>query len=271
MHSSIKIKKIVNNFDKSICVQEIWDIGSRDGKDSLELARVFPNAIITAFEPNPTTFDSVQKIADSSSGRINAKKMALSDSDNASTIFYMIDTNSTLTSWEDGNPGASSLFRANNQIGFEKYVQTPIIVESFSAQTLIERKDCSLPDLLWMDSQGSEKLIFKGFGRYLSQVNLIYVELSFEQVYLNQPLADEVVQFLSQTFYWHSNLYVGELQFDALFINKNKAGISLFLRNLILKTSLNHLMRKTKSRSPLNLRVLSDLKKRVAIYVMNYL
>jgi FkbM family methyltransferase len=236
-HTSEGIRSIISNFEKIDAIQEIWEIGSRDGQDAKAMLEVFPFAKVKCFEPNPDTFKLVEDVSKKSFGKIVALNIALSDSDGEIT-FHKIDTSSTVTTWQDGNPGASSMFIASPDYDVEKYFQIAIKVRSHQAKTLIESQGFSIPNFIWMDVQGAEKLVIQGFGRHLSSVDFIYVELSLKPLYLGQPLAIDVVKLLSKDFYWYANLSTGSWQFDALFVNKKYSSYKLLFRNLLLLSSL---------------------------------
>lgn len=237
-HESKKIMKIINRLHVQTKIEEIWEIGSRDGRDSKKMSETFPMARIIAFEPNLETFELVEQVAMNSFGKIDAFNIALSDADGEIT-FYKIDTDRTVTSWPDGNPGASSIFVANNLSDIEKYVQVPVEVMANRAKTLIQEKRARIPNLIWIDAQGAEGKILKGFEETLSSVDFIYVELSLVELYLGQPLASEIVEFLSRNFYWHSNLSRGYLQFDAFFVNKKNSGLHVKVRDWFFHLSLH--------------------------------
>ena len=236
-HSSEKIKAIIGKIGKIEGVREIWEIGSRDGQDARIMSEVFPLAKVKAFEPNPDTFRLVEQTSLASNGHIKALNIALSNCDGDIT-FHKIDTTSTITSWLDGNPGASSLFIASEDYDIEKYIQIPIKVMSKKAMTLIEDERFAIPNLIWMDVQGAEKLVLEGFDKYLSDVDFIYVELSLRRLYQEQPLAGKVVKLLSKNFLWHSNLSMSTWQFDGLFVNKTYQTPNLRSRNFLLNVSL---------------------------------
>jgi FkbM family methyltransferase len=227
----------MDKFVNSDLITNIWEIGSRDGDDALKMIREFNEARVSCFEPNPDTFKSVQEIAQNSNNRISAHQLALCDKD-GEILFYKIDTVETLTSWEDGNPGASSIFEANPDYKFEKYAQEPILVSCAKPASLIRDLDFQVPNFIWMDVQGSEKLILDGFEEFLKEVDFIYVELSLKPIYKGQPLAKEVVNLLRENFLWYSNLTFGEWQFDGFFINKKYATVTLRIRDLLLQKSL---------------------------------
>jgi hypothetical protein len=94
-----------------------------------------------------------------------------------------------------------------------------------------------------MDVQGAEGLVIKGFDEHIRNVYFIFVELSLKPLYLNQPLASEVIKLLSKDFYWYGNLTNGSWQFDAFFINKKYRTHRLRARNKLLMLSLKSHLR----------------------------
>lgn len=241
-HTSEKISKKLSRHLSLSKISNIWEIGSRDGEDAKLLSRTFPSASIIAFEPNPDTYPKVLAACNSHVGRLTSKNIALSDTD-GEIVFYKIDTDRTQTTWDDGNPGASSLFLANGEYPVETYVQIPIQVSSCTAKKLIEGEQFAVPNFIWMDVQGSEGLVLKGFGEFLSEVDSIYVELSLKAGYHGQALAHEIIKLLSKDFYWHSNLSTGKWQFDALFVNKKHKSRTLQLKHAFLVFSLKSKIR----------------------------
>ena len=243
-------------------ISSVWEIGSRDGEDAAFLSRAFPSAQIHAFEPNPDTFHLVAEQADSSNGKIVAYNLALTDKDGAQT-FLKIDTRQTLTTWVDGNPGASSFFRANQDYEFEKYVQTPVKVECSKPSTLIIESSLRAPNFLWIDVQGSELNLLKGFGEFLDQVDFIYIELSIEPLHHDAPLAGEIVTFLSTNFNWYANITKGTSQINALFISKRNGGVRDLFRHLLFRFSYSSKLLYGISDNPFPIKHLKSYAKRL--------
>lgn len=231
-----------------VCV--IWEIGSRDGKDALELSRFHPEASVICFEPNPDTFHQVLENTSQDPNRsIRAFPFALCNSDGPVT-FFKIDPIATKTTWPDGNPGASSLYLASGDYPVEEYVQVPVMVQGRRASSLIDEGIPS-PHLIWMDVQGAELEVLKGFGDHLKSVAALHVELSLRQMYTGQALAPEAVALLANLgFRWHSVTRTGEWQFDALFLNAHHRTWRLNLRHFLLSRSLQT-RRKLGIRKPL--------------------
>jgi FkbM family methyltransferase len=100
----------------------IFDVGSRDCEQSIEFYKHFPNARIFAFECNPNTLPICKKNIEPYADRITLVEGAVTDYD-GDISFFPIDQNKTVTTWKDGNPGASSIFQSNGTYECEKYVQ----------------------------------------------------------------------------------------------------------------------------------------------------
>ena len=233
MHSELHNlwKKYVSDDNPTV----IWEIGTRDGNDSIELKKFFGSAVIHAFEPTPKSFEEACKKL--SGFGIDCHQVAVSDR-NGTATFYLNDPNLSITPWPDGNQGANSLYRANSLYPYEKYVQIPHTVNLRTGSELILKIGLPQPELLWIDTQGSELSVLNGFGRRLSLAKLIFTELSVKPLYLESPGALSVVLKLNRTgfLYIKSNSH-GEWQFDATFVNYRsmspKNRVSATLKNLI--------------------------------------
>ncbi|HKX35989.1 MAG TPA: FkbM family methyltransferase, partial [Rhizorhapis sp.] len=63
------------------------------------------------------------------------------------------------------------------------------------------------PALLKIDVQGAELEVLKGCGDMLAAFDHIYVELSFRELYLGQPLASEVICWLAERGFTACGVY----------------------------------------------------------------
>lgn len=175
-------------------VRVVIEVGARDCAETLDFQRTFPNASICAFECNPATLPvcrrAVQGLA-----RVTLTEKAVSDRE-GSVSFFPTDPARTITGEADGNPGASSLFRASGKFAEEQYVQNEITVEATTLERFLREQDIAAVDLLWMDIQGAELLALKGLGGRIRDVRLIHLETEFFPIYAGQPLFGEVDRFL---------------------------------------------------------------------------
>ena len=197
----------------------IYDIGSRDCMQSIEFYNSLPNAKIYAFECNPNTLDICRNNIENYKDRITLIEGAICDYDGEIT-FYPINQSKTVTTWKDGNPGASSLFKATGNYPHEKYVQDEIKVKCHRLDTII-KNGIPPPDLIWMDLQGAELLALKGLGESINTVKLIYTEVSYQEMYSGQVLYNELNRFLTgNQFILQNSLLLRGWQEDAVYKNK---------------------------------------------------
>jgi FkbM family methyltransferase len=196
----------------------IFDVGSRDCIQSIEFLKYFPSSNIYSFECNPNTLNicenNIQKYP-----QIKLINKAINEYD-GECKFYPIDQNKTITSWKDGNPGASSLFISNGTYPNEYYVQNEIIVKCNRLDTIMKENDIKVCDLLWMDLQGAELIALKSLGEKIKNIKYIYTEVSFKPIYTNQVLFNEINEFLtSKGFLLCNKLDYNSWQDDAIYKN----------------------------------------------------
>ena len=199
----------------------IFDIGSRDCVQSIEFYNTFPNSKIYAFECNPNTLDICKKNIEPYSDRITLIEGAVCDYDGNIT-FYPINQQKTITTWKDGNPGASSIFKSNGKYTIETYIQDEIITQCHRLDSIMNKYGISKVDIIWMDLQGAELLALKGLGNYLQNVKYIYTEVSHKEMYSGQVMFDELNNYvLSNGFVIKNILSFHGWQEDVIYENKN--------------------------------------------------
>lgn len=223
--------KLCNNLIGDENIKIIFEFGARYGEDTVQFAIKYPHATIYTFECNPNTLP-ICKQNISEFKNIILTERAVSDQD-GEISFFSIDKEKTITSWEDGNQGASSLFKASKKYPVENYVQKEIKVESITLKTFMKNNDIENIDILWMDIQGAELLALKGLENKLNNVKIIHLEVEFLKIYLRQPLFQNVKKFFknkefSFLGFTSKNIYSA----DAVFANNNycnfkENGISL--------------------------------------------
>ncbi len=180
----------------------IFDVGSRDCEQSIEFYHKFPNARIFAFECNPNTLPICRKNIENFKDRITLIEGAVCDYDGQIT-FYPIDQEKTVTTWVDGNPGASSLFKSSgNYDCIEKYVQNEIVTNCHRLDTVMQKYGIPKVDIIWMDIQGAELLALKSLGKYLNYVEYVYTEVTYNsEMYTGQVMFEELHDFMLKNHY----------------------------------------------------------------------
>jgi FkbM family methyltransferase len=176
-------------------IHTLIELGARDGRETAEFARRLPQAQIYAFECNPQTLPQCRSVV-SGLDRVDLVEKAVADRDGP-VSFFPIDPEKTETTWEDGNPGASSLLRASGKYPVETYAQREITVEGTTLRSFMQERDVAGVDLLWMDIQGAELMALDGLGDRIRDVKLIHTEVEFLEIYSGQPLFTDIKRFLN--------------------------------------------------------------------------
>jgi FkbM family methyltransferase len=173
----------------------IFDVGARDCKQSVEFAKQYPGARIFSFECNPQTLPICRREI-ASYPQIVLTEKAVNAHDGTCT-FFPINPTKTITSWADGNPGASSLFRSNGTYTIERYVQDEITLPCTKLSTVMKEHGLTKVDCIWMDLQGAELIALQSLEEFLSTVQYIYTEVSHRPIYSGQVMFNDIEQFLT--------------------------------------------------------------------------
>jgi len=172
----------------------IVDGGANNGGTITTLKQYFPKSTILAFEPleslgleeNTKKFDNV-----------HIEYLALGE-ENKSILFN-----------EMNYPDTSSVFvhRESDTLQYLK-VKEKKKVNMVSLDKWSEKEHFKDIDIIKLDLQGYELNALKGAKRLLSSsVKLVYVECSFKEFYINQPLFYDVYQFMNSCGFEIYNIY----------------------------------------------------------------
>lgn len=211
--------RIAKDFLNESSIKVIFELGARDCNETLAFHELLPTATIYAFECNPDTLP-LCRLNIQFSPNIHLIEKAVTDHEGTVT-FYPIDREKTVTTWEDGNPGASSLLQATGKYPVETYVQRQILVEATTLESVMIRNNIDRIDLLWMDIQGGELMALQGLGDRIHNVNVIHTEVEFFQIYERQPVFADIKKYLNKTgFLFVAFTTYGQYSADAVFVNK---------------------------------------------------
>lgn len=189
-------------------ITTIFDIGSRDACQSLELNKWFPSAKLYTFEPVPSNIEwclrntvhipnieVIQAAASSYTGR---------------TKFYEV---------VNGNVGASSLLKTTNHWWAANWQQQEIEADCIRIDEFAVSKNIDKIDIVWMDVQGSEKIVLAGFGKYLNDVDVIATEIGLVSLYENSILKNELDVILSNFTCISSIPTPAGVEADVIYVN----------------------------------------------------
>jgi FkbM family methyltransferase len=188
---------VVDQVVKPEDVKVILDVGSLHAREAVEFSKRFPNARVYSFECHPQSYLNCLETTKGHE-RCTVVNKAVSNYD-GTIKFFPIDPNRTITTHADGNPGASSLFKAAGTYDhIEKYVQNEIEVPCTRLDTWAKENALTQVDLIWMDLQGAELLALQGLGELLKTVKVIHTETELNPMYTGQALYQDINEFLTK-------------------------------------------------------------------------
>ncbi len=162
----------------------IVEVGARDGGETKVFSKMFPASMIYSYECNPETVglceEACKPLPNVIFRPVGASFM------NTSLPFHILE----------GDNGSSSVLKHLT----EGSRQREVMVEMVRLRTDLPRQ----PDVLWLDTQGSEIDVMLGLGTMLSGVNMIHTEVYFKPAYDGQPSYEDIKNFLNtRGFYVH--------------------------------------------------------------------
>ncbi|KKQ34802.1 MAG: Methyltransferase FkbM family [Candidatus Nomurabacteria bacterium GW2011_GWB1_37_5] len=216
-------------------IKTIFELGARDCQNTTILHNEYPRSNVYAFECNPDTLEECRN-------RIKLLKRAeliekAVSNKNGKLTFYSIDqSKSDKTSWSDGNPGASSIFKISKKYPNEKLIQKKITISSIKLSTFLKKNNVKNIDLLFMDIQGAELLALRGLENSIKKVKIIHTEANFVAFYNKQALYGDIKKFLNNKgfFIYSVTNFTGPFA-DIVFVNSNYFNMQLIrIRELLL-------------------------------------
>lgn len=193
----------------------VLDIGANKGQFSLATRVMAPNAMIHAFEPLPQAADVFERVF-FGDPLVSLHRVAIGSRSEIS-VFHVADREDSSSLLEIG---------AGQESAFGVAAASAIEVQVEPLGKCLSLIDLSRPVLMKIDVQGFELEVLRGIGD-LSQIDLIYVELSFIELYLGQPLFDDVSEFLAGHGFKLRGAFnqvlvdgFGPTQLDALFVSE---------------------------------------------------
>jgi len=170
----------------------VFDVGANVGTSSVEFARVFPGAQVFAFEPDPGTFDKLQRGISSYANQVKPYNLGLGSTPESRTL--MVNKGSGGNSFLKLSPAIGSHATGDWTLAAGEVVAEIHTVDNFCLQNKIESID-----LIKIDTQGYEMEVLLG-GKHMitpSRTKLIHIEVLMVELYKNQAFFNEVMQELS--------------------------------------------------------------------------
>jgi len=152
----------------------IIDCGAHIGADSVELAKIFPGAIIHSFEPVPHLHQSLLSNTKKYSN-ISCYQCALSNQ-NGEAIFFVSSGESDASSSLLEPTG--HIMEHPGTVFKEKIIVNTITLDGWAAANNLQTID-----FLWLDMQGFELQMLKASQKIIDTVKVIHTEVSIKDSY----------------------------------------------------------------------------------------
>ncbi len=208
----------LRRYDEQQAFRTILDVGANIGQTTKRYISWFPDARVYSIEPHDAAYDELKRLAQHH--RVTACHTALGDSTGKTHLFVnkCSQTNSLLPASLSANDTLQGDLCEN--VGRQPVQVTRL--DEFCQKHHIQRID-----LLKIDTQGYENHVLTGAGEMLTpaRIRLIYIEISFVQLYDEQAHFDELYRLLWTSGYKLYGFYdtwarfdVGYMWTDALFV-----------------------------------------------------
>lgn len=181
----------------------ILDVGSCEGEDSLRYLKEFPQSRVVAFEPYPENIKKIRQLIGAPfANRFLLEEAAVSDAIGEAVLNISSGHPPGLPdsdSWDYGNKSSSLLapaaliYRFHPWLRFSKTLRVPTItLDAFAASS-----DLQSVDFIHMDIQGAELKAMQGAQSLLPRTGVIWLEVSDQSIYDQQPSSGEINAFLT--------------------------------------------------------------------------
>ncbi len=194
----------------------IVEAGAHYGSDTIQFAKMWPEATIISFEPNPSAYQKALE-ATWNIANVQIHNAALGTYNGRAILNVSYGP-------EGNNPSffeeASSLLKPSE---FMKgayqgpKVQVPcVILDSWCAKNHVDHID-----FLWLDLEGLELQVLQSSPQILTQVKVVYTETNFQEFRKGMTQYNALKEFLEKSgFKLLSHWYSEGFQGDAIFVKK---------------------------------------------------
>lgn len=186
-------QKYFENYNREIVIKNIvkkenpicFDVGAHIGESVLYFNKLFNNPLIYSFEPSPKSF----KILKNNNYKNNICFNYAISNITGNTVFY-----------ENQISHTNSLVKINSlsvdSIKKQKTINTKINIKAKKLDDFCSEEKINKIDLLKVDVQGAETLVFEGSQNILINTRVVIVEICFFDYYENKGSFFDIEKFL---------------------------------------------------------------------------
>lgn len=193
----------------------ILDVGANLSEWSRMAKAVFPEAIFYLIEPLAEMELNLKQFCEDFSG----SKYFLNGAG-------AVEEKHFLTTWGDELAGANCLVQEND---YMKSINKQREIQMITIDSLIDKKEMEIPELVKLDTQGFELEALKGASRLFGNTEVFILETSLFEFTKGTPILSEVVLFMAERGYeiydfpgFLRRPYDGAIgQIDVCFVKRN--------------------------------------------------
>jgi FkbM family methyltransferase len=217
----------------------IFEIGCCEGEDTIKYSRLFPKSKIFAFEPLPKNFKLAGKHLQQF-GVDNVELINVALSDRKGTAEFFVSSGQPPdkpdTGWDYGNK-SSSLLEPDQHLQNHSFVkfETKISVVTDTLESFCEIRKIDQIDFVHMDVQGAELLVLKGAGKWLQNINAVWLEVANVSLYKSQPLAKDIDVFMMQHQFVRVKNKTNKIAGDCLYVHREYLNRLPFVNRIVLQ------------------------------------
>ena len=196
-----RLSHIINKINPEE-ILTILDIGSMDAWESINLAKMFNEATVYAFEPVKANFEicehNVEQQTEKIQSRIHLQRIALNDQ------------TGPMTFWELDDVAAAKRGNLNRGIGSKYQLMNPDMQPwEYNAQRLVtvvgyrlvdwcRENNIDCIDAIWMNVCGSELDVLRGADTILDNIQFIITKAGLKPYYYGHNMKTDIDQYLKK-------------------------------------------------------------------------
>lgn len=171
---------------QSVLPRTVIDVGANVGQFAVAAAKLFPDAVVHSFEPNPNCADELRKNT-SSLGNVSVYQVALGDEDGE--VAFHVNSHSHSSS-------ILALAKNHRDAFPDAHEVNTIQVKIDTLDNIFSNLTLARPVLLKLDVQGYEAQALRGASQLLSRVDYVVLEASFKPMYQGEMLFMEIIRLM---------------------------------------------------------------------------